>query len=384
MTMAKKLSKEAYEAEGKRILKRLSEEMAKAGITAEEIGKISKLGGYQGITKDDEGEAHIHNLHKWEISPKFEEGPDWPVIQPGPIIKVERPVSSRTKLSDSKVIIPDMQAGHYRLPDGSFDTLHDEVAIDLMLSMLSDIKPNEVIILGDTLDLPDFGKYRKHPNFQYTTQQAVDYISEFLARLRGEVGPNCPIKWMAGNHEERMSNWIIDNAAAAWNLKPAKIEGVRSKWPALSIPALCQVDHYGVEYLPGYPASKVWVTDKLKVVHGYYVKSKAPTTKMYLDNEKVSVIFGHVHRIEKAHRTREDYDGHKEIMAASPGTLSRIDGVVPSTKGAYDLDGRPIFNPEDWQQGFAVVTVDENSGEFDYEQIRIDRGKAWFRGTSYT
>lgn len=69
---------------------------------------------------------------------------------------------------------------------------------------------------------------------------------------------------------------------------------------------------------------------------------RTATAHGYLATEKVSVIYGHIHRREYAARTREDRDGPKEIMAATPGCLARIDGVVPSTKGGT-ITGNQCF-----------------------------------------
>jgi hypothetical protein len=172
----------------------------------------------------------------------------------------------------------------------------------------------------------------------------------------------------------------MDNAAAAFGLRQGNTpEG----WPVLSVPHLCRLDDHRVTYRPGYPASDLWVTPRLRIIHGDRVKSRGSTAHKYLDDEKSSVIYGHIHRIERAHRTRDDHDGPREIMAASPGCLARIDGAVPSTKQGLDLDGRPLTRHEDWQQGLAVVISDDVSGEFDYEQVRIDRGRAWWRGVKY-
>ena len=60
-----------------------------------------------------------------------------------------------------------------------------------------------------------------------------------------------------------------------------------------------------------------------------------------------------------------------------------MDGVVPSTKGGTDLDGRPLTNHEDWQQGVAVVTFEEGDGRFVYEQVAIHDGWAAWRGRHY-
>lgn len=148
----------------------------------------------------------------------------------------------------------------------------------------------------------------------------------------------------------------------------------------LSVPHLCHLDAHGVTYHPGYPASDLWLTSNLKIIHGDRVKSRGSTAHKYLDEQKVSVIYGHVHRIEEAHRTREDSDGSAEIMAASPGCLARTDGAVPSTRQGLDLDGRPLMRAEDWQQGIGVVTI-HGDAEWQYECARIARGRCYWRGS---
>ena len=97
------------------------------------------------------------------------------------------------------------------------------------------------------------------------------------------------------------------------------------------------------------------------------------------------MIYGHIHRIETAFKTREDFDGPRTIMAASPGCLARIDGAIPSTKGGVDLDGRPLVRYENWQQGLGVVTF-EDTGEhkFAYEVIPIYDGWAMYHGKEYS
>jgi hypothetical protein len=170
------------------------------------------------------------------------------------------------------------------------------------------------------------------------------------AQLRA-ASPEARIYWLAGNHEERLVNYLIDNAQAAFGLKRGNAP---ESWPVLSVPFLCRFDEYGVEYVPGYPAGQVWVNQKLRCIHGTKAKSNGSTAHQYLAHEKTSVLYGHVHRREWAEQTREDYDGPKTILAASAGCLARVDGAVPSTKGGIDLDGRPLTVTENWQQGFPI------------------------------
>jgi hypothetical protein len=175
-------------------------------------------------------------------------------------------------------------------------------------------------------------------------------------------------------------NYVLDNAKAAFGLRKGNTP---DDWPVLSVPYLCRFNEYRVRYLAGYPASSFWINQRLRVIHGDKVRSNGSTAHSYLASSKTSVIYGHIHRREWAERSREDWDGAKTIMAASPGTLARTDGAVPSTKGGIDLDGRPLTVVEDWQQGFAVVTYKPGDGDFWYEQVPIHSGRCLWRGTLF-
>lgn len=366
--------------EGRKILEALAAELDRRGVTVEEIGRLSKISKWQTITKDADGEAHLHDLYGFQLAPSWEAGPEWPLVQQGPPVRVARPPSRPQSTSPCAVVLPDMQIGYYRMPDESLGSTHDEAAIDVAIQVTAAAKPTKLILLGDNLDLPEFGKYRQHPSFAQTTNAAIRYATILMGRLRAAVGPDCEIHWLAGNHEERLPNWTIDNARAAFGLRQG---GDTSSWPVLSVPHLCRLDEQGVTYHAGYPASDLWLTPRLRIIHGTAVKSRGSTAHVYLDREKSSVIYGHIHRIERAHRTRDDHDGMKEIMAASPGCLARIDGAVPSMKQGFDVDGRPLTKAEDWQQGLAVIPFDGESGGFDYEQVRIHKGVARWRGKRY-
>ena len=385
---ADQLAKAGDRAEGKRILERLAAELERRGVTADEIGRLSRVSMWQQAAKvrtGDTDEIVTTDLYGFQLAPSWAEGPRWPVIAPGPVVKVNirkpsniaQKTDTGTKSGTTVAVLPDMQIGYYRHPNGDLEPTHDPHAIDAALSLLAELRPDRIVLVGDNLDLPEVSKYRHSVAFQQTMQPAIDYATTLMGRLRAlTVGP---IDWLAGNHEERLPNWLMDNARAAFGLRQgATPEG----WPVLSVPHLCRLDEHGVTYHPGYPASDLWLTDNLKVIHGDRVKSRGSTAHVYLNEQKVSVIYGHIHRIEQAHRTREDIDGPAEIMAASPGCLARVDGAVPSTRQGLDLDGRPLTRAEDWQAGCAVVTI-HDGGDWQYEVARISKGRAYFRGRVY-
>ena len=365
----------------KATLGKIAELLNRNNIDVEEVGSIKRVSLYQSLTKNDLGQAEIHDLMGIQFNPKWADGPDWPVVQPGPSIKlpVRKVTQSNADSYKTAVILPDMQIGYYRNADGSLEPTHDEEALSISMAIIKKLNPDRIIMVGDNLDFPEFGKYRLSPAYAVTTQASIDRATTLCAELRA-VAPNAIIDWISGNHEERLVNFILDNAKVSFGLRRGNTP---DSWPCLSVPYLCRFNDYGVNYVAGYPAGQVWINQRLKVIHGNKVRSNGSTAHAYLNDSKVSVIYGHIHRREWAERSREDWDGAKTIMAASPGTLARCDGAVPSTKGGIDLDGRPMTIVEDWQQGLAVVSYEEGEGAFWYEQIPIHNRTAFFRGKVY-
>lgn len=356
------------------------------GIEPSEVGQLHRIQSvkvYQQGSKDADGNMQAQDLVSVVLSPKFEEGPEWPVIQPGPQYKLPKSKVTKVKANDALktcVVLPDMQIGYYFDKNERLVSTHDETAIDLSVAMIQDIQPDLIVLVGDNLDLPEMGKYRLSPAFYRTIQPAIDYTTELMFRLRA-AAPEAKCVWLAGNHEERLVNYLLDNASAAFGLR----QGARPEsFPVLSVPHLCRLDESGVTYLEGYPANDFWINERLRVIHGDRVKSSGSTAHVYLNNHKTSVIYGHIHRREYAAKTFVKWEGARTIMAATPGCLAKCDGSVPSTKGGLDLHGRPMTVVEDWQQGLAVVHY-EDSGDhrFFYHQVDIQDGVALYNGKLY-
>lgn len=379
MTLADAYDAAAPPKASRATLGKLAELLERSGIDLDDVARVQKVRAWQGFYKGDDGEAHTVDMHGIELVPSWADGPQWPVAKPGPVVRLPKAKATTAPVGwPNAVVLPDMQIGYFHGPDG-LEPTHDEAAIAAALAVTKAAKPAVVVLVGDNLDLPEFGRYRLTPAFMRTTQPAIDRATTLCAELR-RAAPNARIVWLAGNHEERLPNWLLDNAAAAHGLRQGNTP---ESWPVMSVPFLTRMDDHDIEYRPGYPASHYWITERLKVVHGELVRSNGSTAAAYLSREKTSSIFGHVHRREYAARTRDDHDGPREIMAASPGCLCRIDGAVPSVKGGVDLDGRPLRRSEDWQQGLAVVPFDPDSGHFDYEQVAIRQGVARWRGREY-
>lgn len=344
---------------------KVAELIKKSGIDLDDIGRIDKVivGDYQAITKDEDGNAHIHQLEKSAIvlSPTWDTGPEWPVVQQArPVVvklpKLPRKAPALVSKWKTAVILPDPQIGFRWLPDHTLDPFHDEAAMNVALQITrahdNDGGVDKVVNLGDYLDLQQQSRFVQEAAFALTTQPALDRGHLFAGEQRA-AAPDAEIVIIEGNHDKRMQNFITVNAQAAFGLKRANVP---TSWPVMSLPYLLRLDELNVQYIDAYPAGEYWINDQLRCIHGAIVRSGGSTANAQSKaNPHISTIFGHVHRIEAHHSTVHDRSGAIRSLALSPGCLCRVDGAVPSVNGATGVDGVPATHWENWQQGLAVV-----------------------------
>jgi len=393
MTNLKDLSSKMKSGEKTReISDAVAQILQEKGLSVDDIGEIKRVSVWDTLTSDGNGGTDTQRMTAIRFSPKWESGPEWPFVEKAPVYQVPK---SKTKVSRPKgweeaVIVPDIQIGYYRKNvdnDNDLEPIHDESAIAVALKVIEDVQPNQIVLVGDNLDFAEFGKYLTTKPFKNLSQAAINRAAKLCAQLRA-AAPKAKIHWIAGNHEYRMAKYIQMNAEAAAGLTIGQVDGeLRPKWPVLSVPVVCRMDEYGIEYVPGYPESFVSLNKNLMVCHGHKVTSNGSTTTKYLNDAHISVIYGHIHRNEYAYRTRLSPEGPRTVMAASPGCLCRIDGAVPSTKQGVDEFGRPILQgTENWQQGLAIVQYQPHGvGDewFNYEPMWIFRGRGFLRGKEY-
>ena len=348
--------------------------------------KSMRVSAWDALAKDTDGAVQVVRQQSLRLeSADFE--PRWPVVQQAQPVKITmtKAVAPRRAGRTHKVavVLPDPQIGYRLYADThELDPFHDERAIDVALQILADVRPDLVVFLGHYLDLATFGTFEQEVTFAATTQRALDYGHELLARTRA-LAPRAEIRLVDGNHDRRLEKMITRNAAAALGLKQASTTG----WPVLSVPHLLRLDEMGIEYVGGYPAGETWINERVKCIHGSIVRSGGSTARAVAEAERASVIFGHVHRIETHYKTASTHGGGITRLAHSPGCLCRIDGAVPSANGSTTLEGRPVRKYEPWQQGLAVVSYEDGDAPFHLEQVVIntfDGYTAMYGGKIYT
>jgi len=361
-----------------------------ANIPVESIGSIKHVkirsGYHEVVTKGADGEPVITRSSSKNtallLSPKWEDGPAWPVVQPAKAVHVP-PTVVKKRTSDLRtvVVVPDTQIGFLRdvFDESKRVPIHDPVAIDVALQIVSDLQPNQIGYIGDFLDLPEMSRWLQVPEFWRTTQPAIDEGHKILSQFEAAAGPRerrDPTMFIAGNHDRRLAEYAVKNAMAAYGLRPAN-EPPES-WPAQHIARLLRFEELGIEYVGEYPGGEWWITPDLVARHN-------PEGR---DAYAASVIAGHTHRIREetfTHRTqgglieytlyeigclasRENYPDKRSLMATR----------VPSNRGFI----------KHWAFGLTVVQID-GDGQHDVHTIRIKLKpdgsglKAMYAGKTY-
>lgn len=343
------------------------------------VGNVKKVSVRQSVTKT--GTSYSHTI---EVDPNVRTPELFKRVAPT-TVKLSYKVKPKERKPDGwkvGVFLPDMQIGYWG--DGSEKIpSHDEAAIDVAHQIMADVEAmyglDLVVNAGDNLDLPALSVHRSAPGFMQTTRQSLQRAADEAAIQRA-LGPKSEIVWLAGNHEQRLTNYLVDHAPALLGLTRAD-EDV----PILSIPYLCRFDENNVKFIDPYPDSEYWVNDNFRFEHGKVARSAKGATAANQLQSGVSTGYGHIHRFELLQMTRHTARGPRTHFAGSPGCLAKIDGAVPSSFNGITARGKQgRSKTADWQQGIWVFWWQpEGEKLVSIEPISIWGGWAMWRGTEY-
>lgn len=287
-----------------------------------------------------------------------------------PTIGVVRSTEIKPRSDGRKtaILIPDPQIG-FRRRNGSLLPLHDRRALDLAVQIASYVRPDSVVFLGDNLDLAELSETYPCPaEMVDTAGPALAEMRYWLARIRASIPDSSEIIVLEGNHGDRLRRLLKRRLAGM-----ADIVAPGDSRPAMDLGRMLGVDEFGARYVAPYMSS-VWLWGAVEVTHGDVVRAKSgATVSAVVESASSSQVFGHVHRVEVAHRTLWGENGPRTIFAATPGCMCRIvDGIVPGAK--------PRNN---WQQGIGIATYDIDARQESIVVPTIHRGKIWVDGQRF-
>ncbi|AMV23409.1 hypothetical protein VT84_03300 [Gemmata sp. SH-PL17] len=219
---------------------------------------------------------------------------------------------------------------------------HDRTTLELAVREAKRRGVVGVLLNGDTLDSHEISSHDKDPSAPRYVEE-VEVGRKLLAWIRDQF-PNARLVLKEGNHEERLSRYIIQRAPALFGL-----EGI-------DLPGLLHFKDFGAEWVND---KRVISLGKLCVVHGHEYRGGGgvmPARWLYLRTRYVAMC-GHFHR--SSEYGDRDIRG-KEERAWSLGCACYL---------------FPRYMPlNSWNHGCAFVEV-SSSGGFSVENKRVHDGE---------
>lgn len=215
----------------------------------------------------------------------------------------------------------------------------DRKAYKLMLHAASSLKIDEVVILGDFADFYSVSAHAKDPRVLQMLNDEVESVNKELDRL-DQVFPSAKKVFLEGNHEFRLSRYLQNQAPALFGVTDIRNLfkfDTRPNWRFIS---------YGPNQQHKVLGSKLFAR------HEPIARTAELTAKKAMAN----ITYGHIHRIQSNYATSME---GQQYVAFSCGWLGdkRKNLIFDYVKSFHD-----------WQLGFALVHVDESTGNF-YHQI---------------
>lgn len=307
----------------------------------------------------------LYQVKAWLIRKNLE--PITPIIAPVQVelqkIHIKKPERGKVRRS---LIVADPQVGfRRRLHTSELVPFHDRRVLDIALQILQAEQMDDILLIGDCLDLSMWSmKFMAEPEFYWTTQPALIEWAWWLGQYR-KAAPHARMKQHEGNHDKRMPDFIVANMKEAYELKA--VDELQLP-PAVSVPKLLALHSLGVEYVENYPDDTWWLNKNVVIRHGNVVRGgEGDTAKAVVNKTTYTTIFGHIHRRESVSRRIKTREGHALQTAFCPGCACHIDGRVPGSSA-----------DDNWQQGLAVIEYTD-----DFENIipiGVDNGMAMYNG----
>lgn len=121
--------------------------------------------------------------------------------------------------------------------------LHDEEIDPFWLRVFLDtvkrVQPDDVSLVGDVFDLPEFSKYNVDPR-EWDVVGRIKFAHDNILRPLREAAPNATIDLIEGNHEARMLNMLCDATPA--------MRAVLSDLHGFTISKLFGLDEFEINY----------------------------------------------------------------------------------------------------------------------------------------
>lgn len=226
------------------------------------------------------------------------------------------------------VVLSDMQIDY-----------QDKETLVAVHSFLSDFRPDVLVLNGDIIDMTALSRFR-------TSLEEKEGLWKQQGELRFELGflrgllPKAEMVYVLGNHEQRLADYLADNAPELERVFP-------------SFEEFAGLDNLNIKLVAPYGAGYDW--HGVLITHG--TKIVQNTAKSNLDTEGSSGISGHTHRMSSYFKT--DRSGaHAWFESGCLCYTAAPQSPPPTLPGVRN-----------WQQGFVV-----GYGRHEQQEGHVEKG----------
>lgn len=213
----------------------------------------------------------------------------------------------------------------------------DNEVLALFLDFLAEYQPDVLVLNGNINDCTSFSSHPRLRDLANTLRDGKEEREQWfcIAELLRLVLPDSRIIYIGSQcHEGWINNWVQSS--------PILVEDYN-----YTIPGWFKLDEFGIEYV-----DEVFdpIGDgNLLISHGTIARNKSGASAMAsIEMEGTSTIVGHTHRLAQVYKTTS----RDEVVGIESGCLC-------SRRPWYHLKGKRLMM--DWQQGFVLVNIKDNS-----------------------
>ena len=234
----------------------------------------------------------------------------------------------------SVIVLPDMHVPK-----------HDKKALKAVLNYVADNPVNEIVILGDFMDMDCISSHNEK-NLRAVAAQTLQNDYEEGQKVLDSIvkaGGGADVTLLEGNHEYRVERYVDANP---------QVEGM------IEIEKGLDLSNHNVGWVRFWSKGEIYKVGKCSFIHGRYTNEHH--AKRHAIDYGGNVVYGHTHDVQQHSLVR--VGEHDTVVAQSLGCLCEY--AQPYMHGA----------PSKWQQAFGQFYFWPN-GEFQYYVGRLFGGR---------
>ncbi|SAK98487.1 hypothetical protein AWB80_07533 [Caballeronia pedi] len=221
------------------------------------------------------------------------------------------------------------------------------------------VQPEKIVINGDALDLPEFGKYGVDPR-EWNVVGRIKWLHAFLEETR-TAAPNAEVIYIEGNHEARLIRHLGEATPA--------LKVVLSDLHGFTVPKLLGLDAYEVNYIARMDLTAFTERDiKKELAKNYHVMYDCLMAHHFPEGRRMGIpgFNGHHH----SHIVWHDYS-----PMFGPFEWHQL--------GAGHIRAASYCAGERWGNGFLLAHVDTKSKRTQMEYVDTSHEHVMIGGRFY-